>query len=123
LSLLSKDPIFDLQKKIANLQLSLRTVTEALTIGATRLHQSSKRRRSTRTPFRHSLCHPELIQSIIDEHNNNWKHRPLGCKPANPGQKLLYWQDCELDPNVWHNLLWATITPEWMDDDDNDTFN
>jgi hypothetical protein len=32
-------------------------------------------------------------------------------------------QDYKLDPNIWHNLLWATSTPEWMDDDGNDTFD
>jgi hypothetical protein len=29
----------------------------------------------------------------------------------------------ELHSNVWQNLLWATSTPKWMDDDGNDTFD
>jgi hypothetical protein len=62
------------------------------------------------------------MQRIIDEYNNNWKHRALGCTPLEARQKLPYPQDYRLDPNIWH-LLWATRTPEWMDDDGNDTFD
>jgi hypothetical protein len=94
-----------------------------LTIAATRLHQNSNRRRSTRTPFRHGLCDPASIQRIIDEDNNKWKHRALGCTPVEAKQKLPDGQDWELDRNVWHHLLWATSTPEWLDDDGNDTFD
>jgi hypothetical protein len=56
------------------------------------------------------------IQRIISEYNNNWKPRALGCKPVEARQKLPYWQDRELDPNVWNNILWRTSTPEWMDE-------
>jgi transposase InsO family protein len=65
---------------------------------------------------RHGRCDQGQIQRIIDEYNNHWKHRALGCTPAEARQRLLYWQDCEIDPIIWNNLLWGTNTPELMDD-------
>jgi transposase InsO family protein len=65
---------------------------------------------------RHGRCDQVQIQRIIDEYNNRWKHRALGCTLAEARQRLRYWQQCQPDPIIWNILLWGTNTPELMDD-------